>query len=105
MRMFVRWFFNSWLLLLAFGWGMQSHAANLQIPVGDSHNCVVLSNGTAQCWGNNANGQLGNGNTTHSAIPVAVNGVSNAKMLSTGYYHTCALLATGAVQFGAACNF
>lgn len=77
---------------------MQSHAANLQIPVGDSHNCVTLSDGTAQCWGNNMNGQLGNGNTIHSSIPVVVQGLSNTKMLSTGYYHTCALLGTGAVQ-------
>ena len=78
---------------------------NLQIPVGDSHNCVVLSDGTVQCWGNNANGQLGNGNTTNSPFPVVVNGVRGIKAISTGYYHTCVLLDTGTVSCWGSNNF
>jgi prepilin-type N-terminal cleavage/methylation domain-containing protein len=31
------------------------------ISAGDSHNCAVLSNGTAKCWGANQNAELGNG--------------------------------------------
>ncbi len=96
-----------WCLL--FLWlGMQVlpvQAANLQIPVGDSHNCVALSDGSAQCWGNNANGQLGNGSTVHSPFPVMVNGVRGIKTISTGYYHTCVLLDTGAVSCWGSNNY
>ena len=31
----------------------------MSISVGDSHSCVVLSNGKAKCWGGNQYGQLG----------------------------------------------
>ena len=98
-----------WCLL--FLWlGMQVppiHAANLQIPVGDSHNCVVVSDGTIQCWGNNASGQLGNGNNMNVPLPLMVNGngVANVKAVSTGYYHTCTLSNTGGVSCWGANNF
>ena len=42
------------------------------ISAGRSNTCAVAE-GRAYCWGYNANGQLGNGFTTDSAIPVAVN--------------------------------
>jgi alpha-tubulin suppressor-like RCC1 family protein len=31
-----------------------------------------LSDGTVRCWGNNANGQLGDGSATNRALPVMV---------------------------------
>src|SRR5262249_6387473 len=34
--------------------------------------CVALASGDLRCWGNNGYGQLGNGTTVDSAIPVAV---------------------------------
>jgi alpha-tubulin suppressor-like RCC1 family protein len=37
----------------------------LSISTGSSHNCAVLDNGTVRCWGLNADGQLGYGNTTN----------------------------------------
>lgn len=39
--------------------GLREGAA--QIGVGLYHSCAVLTDGTAQCWGLNAGGQLGNG--------------------------------------------
>jgi alpha-tubulin suppressor-like RCC1 family protein len=36
--------------------------------------CGLSLTGTTYCWGDNANGQLGNGSTTNSATPVAIGG-------------------------------
>jgi alpha-tubulin suppressor-like RCC1 family protein len=36
--------------------------------------CGVTIEGTAYCWGSNTDGQLGNGTTTDSAVPVKVAG-------------------------------
>src|SRR2546429_9005737 len=44
------------------------------LGMGDSHTCAPTSAGAVYCWGANYNGQLGNGSTTHSPIPVAVSG-------------------------------
>jgi alpha-tubulin suppressor-like RCC1 family protein len=41
------------------------------IGAGDGHACAVASDG-AWCWGANGLGQLGNGGTTYSPIPVRV---------------------------------
>ena len=59
------------------------------------HNCV-MADGSPYCWGNNANGQLGNGNTTNSSTPVAVTttGVLAGKTITsvaTGNSHVCAI--------------
>jgi len=37
--------------------------------------CAVLSSGSADCWGNNGDGQIGNGTTRNSSTPVAVKGI------------------------------
>lgn len=43
------------------------------IAAGAYHNLALCSDGTLAAWGNNDNGQLGNGTTTASASPVMVN--------------------------------
>ena len=63
-----------------------------------SHSCSVLEGGSVQCWGPNESGQLGDGTTVASTVPVNVLNVTNAVSVSTGDSHSCALLATGAVQ-------
>ena len=64
-----------------------------------SGTCAILTDGTVQCWGNNANGILGNGTTTSSPKPVSVTGLTGAvsQMAITPYF-ACALITDGTVQ-------
>jgi alpha-tubulin suppressor-like RCC1 family protein len=72
------------------------------IAAGLEHTCALLANGTVECWGDNANGQLGNDSTTNSDVPVTVIGDvvpgAGAKQIASGYLHSCALLSDGTVQ-------
>ena len=67
-----------------------------QMSVGYSSNCVVASDNKVYCWGGNNNGQLGNGSTANSRVPVAVNmsGVlagKTIKQISAGGDHSCVI--------------
>jgi hypothetical protein len=42
------------------------------IVAGTEHFCALLSTSSIDCWGLNYNGQLGNGSTTNSTVPIAV---------------------------------
>jgi len=62
------------------------------------HTCAVVS-GTVMCWGENSEGQLGNGSTTPSATPVSASLPSGftAAHVTVGEEHSCALSTSGAV--------
>ncbi len=76
------------------------------ISTGDNHNCALLDNNKVKCWGYNSHGQLGLGDTghrgdySHSAydemgddLPSVNLGTGQtAKAISTGRYHSCAIL-------------
>jgi len=66
--------------------------------MGGIHTCVLLSDGTAKCWGWNYFGQLGDGTTTDRYTPVNVSGLTNAVAIAAGYGHTCALLSDGTAK-------
>jgi len=62
-----------------------------------STTCGVTTSASAYCWGYNNNGQLGNGTTTHSTVPVPVSGVLTFQLVSrAGIHHTCGLTTSGA---------
>ncbi len=60
--------------------------------------CALLSTGHIDCWGNNNDGQLGNGNTTTFTLPVAVKNISTAATIIGGNYSFCARLASSHVD-------
>lgn len=67
------------------------------VAVGGDHVCVLLLDGTIQCWGTALWGQLGNGLNTSSWTPVPVSNVTDAVAIAAGYGHTCALMADATV--------
>ncbi|MEJ2552655.1 MAG: RCC1 repeat-containing protein [Gammaproteobacteria bacterium] len=69
-----------------------------QISANYYDTCELLADGKVICWGGNENGQLGDGSTTGSIVPVTVSGITTASAIATGYYSTCALLADGTVK-------
>ena len=44
----------------------------IQIDAGTEHNCALLSDGKAMCWGRNNYGQLGDGTRIDRSIAVYV---------------------------------
>ena len=69
---------------------------------GGFHSCAVDNKSKIYCWGNNKYGQLGNGETSDSLIPVEVDmtGVlkgKTIKSIQSGRVHTCVLDSDGFV--------
>ncbi len=86
------------------------------ISVGDEVSCALLSSGTVDCWGTDSGGELGNGLygaapgpdncnpndaggvASCATTPVAVSGLSGVTAISSGAFHTCALLSNATVE-------
>jgi alpha-tubulin suppressor-like RCC1 family protein len=75
-----------------------SLAGVLAVAGGYESSCALLDDGTLRCWGNNANGELGDGTTRDRSSPVAVAGLSHAIAVSAGMVQTCALLDSGGIR-------
>ncbi len=80
----------------ATGWARvrPSHVAGAfqwsQLEVGNLHTCGVTTAGRGFCWGDNANGKLGNGTSSgRRQFPSAVLGGLTFRRISAGMVHTC----------------
>lgn len=65
------------------------------LATGAMHTCVLDVDGKAHCWGTNGHGQLGNGTTSGSTVPVAVAGGRTFAMVEAGDSTTCAVTTAG----------
>ncbi|HEV2085429.1 MAG TPA: hypothetical protein VGR09_10120 [Gemmatimonadales bacterium] len=61
-----------------------------QVSAGSyEHTCGVTMDNRAYCWGQNSEGQLGDGTTTQRLRPVAVAGTLRFHQISAGFSSTC----------------
>ncbi len=69
------------------------------LGAGLSHTCVVIENGLSVCWGDNGNGQVGNGAVVGNVpLPTSVVELGGTIAVSAGFAHSCALLVEGDVK-------
>ena len=80
--------------------------AGFNVPIltdinsGSYHSCAILDDGAIRCWGENGNGQLGDGTRENKATPTVVNTPRGrtALSVSTGLTHTCAIFDDGSLR-------
>jgi len=86
--------------LLAASAGASAATYATRVAAGPEYNCAVV-NGAAWCWGNNANGQLGNGTLDMSGVPVPVAGLgSGVSAIAASGSHACAVVNGAAKCWG-----
>jgi alpha-tubulin suppressor-like RCC1 family protein len=68
-----------------------------QVAAGDYHTVALESNGAVQAWGNNAEGQLGDGTLTNRLEAVTMPGVSGVQNISAGTERTMFVTVSGSV--------
>jgi alpha-tubulin suppressor-like RCC1 family protein len=69
-----------------------ANVASLQGGCGNYHSFVVLKDMTVKTWGDDDNGQCGNGNTVNLTTPIAVDNLIGVTNMGAGSFHS---LATG----------
>jgi alpha-tubulin suppressor-like RCC1 family protein len=78
--------------------GVRLPSPVVQVTAGTQFVCALQQSGGVQCWGPGFDGQLGNGKTEGSLLPVQVSGLTRGvKQLAGAIGHTCALTEAGKV--------
>jgi alpha-tubulin suppressor-like RCC1 family protein len=68
-----------------------------QVCAGGAYTCAMKASGEVLCFGDNLDGQLGDGTAVNRSLPVPVVGVSDATRIACGWAHTCVLRRAGGV--------
>jgi alpha-tubulin suppressor-like RCC1 family protein len=68
-----------------------------KMAAGKEHTVALKNDGSIWTWGQNDYGQLGDGSTTGSMIPLDVSGISGVVSTAAGGYHTVALKSDGSI--------
>ncbi len=79
------------------GFSADSIYTNTTIAAGTYNSCAILENQSMVCWGDNEYGQLGDGTTDGSAVPIYVNVAANETPVevTVGQVTACALMESG----------
>jgi alpha-tubulin suppressor-like RCC1 family protein len=76
--------------------GLGAGSGVTAIATGAVNTCAIV-NGGVQCWGDNNTGQLGDGTTNSSAVPIAVSGLTTGvTALAVSSFDACAVVGSGA---------
>jgi alpha-tubulin suppressor-like RCC1 family protein len=68
------------------------------VSAGNQSACALTTGGAVMCWGYGGTGDLGNGSTNSSEVPVQVTGLaSGAKSVAVGDNYACAVTGAGGV--------
>jgi len=76
---------------------LTGRAADAKVSCGASHCLALHTDGTLWAWGNNKEGQLGDGSATNQPIPVRVRDLTEVVDVSAGYNHSLAVRSDGTV--------
>ena len=69
----------------------------VSVSAANTHTVALRNDGTVWAWGSNNDGQLGDGTTTWSPLPLQVKGLTDVVAVATGEAHTVALKKNGTV--------
>jgi alpha-tubulin suppressor-like RCC1 family protein len=69
----------------------------VQVTIGNGFSCALAATGSAYCWGQGTSGQLGNGASVESNVPVLVSGGLTFTGISAGGASACGVTSAGAV--------
>ncbi|MCK6544988.1 hypothetical protein L6R52_03915 [Myxococcota bacterium] len=75
-----------------------TNAIAVEASLSGLHTCALTRTGEVYCWGNNANGQVGDGTTTNRPAPVLIGAAPGATSISVGTSQTCVITSGGVVQ-------
>ena len=71
----------------------------LATTAGGKHSCAVRTGGELRCWGENEDGQIGDGTTDEALIPTAISTPpQNVVSAVAGDTHTCGIASGGSVH-------
>ena len=68
------------------------------LGAGNYHLCAILDDDGLLCWGDNPDGQLGDGTTSESRVPIPIDGSGfGVSSVAGGVRHSCIVTTAGAV--------
>lgn len=76
--------------------GTANNWQNIEAAIG-SHSLAIKTDGTLWAWGNNNQGQLGDGTTTNSIVPIQLGTDTDWEQIDAGFFHSVAKKTNGNV--------